>query len=151
MDIQGKWGPGADDVSNDVAGLSFVDQSNKTNNVYNGECQWLFRTVGPQHHIIKLLKCRAVDDKGDVLKQLAGGVLERDLLVGRAVSINFTIAKKESPAIDGNWIEFPAGWKRCLGKDFSDRDAYCGENRKEFKSFIMPDGRDCNVYPNCIE
>ncbi len=153
--LQGKWGVADRAKSNDSAGISFVDslamEPSLKNKFYNGECQWLFRTVGSERHIIKILRCRAIDEKGQVLKQMAGGVLTRDQLAGKTVTWTFKVAKEEEPYMGDTWIKFENGWKRCMGKGLDDRYGFCRGNSKDFKPFKMPDGRDCTIYPNCTE
>lgn len=45
----------------------------------------------------------------------------------------------------------PGGWKRCMGKGFEDQYAFCRGNDKDFSSFIMPDAKQCTIYPGCAE
>lgn len=156
FDMQGKWGPDDSDMSNDGAGISFVDLSDSTstpdqnNKIYNGECQWLFRTDGSERHIIKILKCRAVDEGGRVLKQLAGGVLERDSLVNKTVNVSFKVAEEGKPYYKGSWLKTPVGWKPCTGRWGTKNEEFCTVPPK-FTDFKMSDGRICTVYPNCTE
>ena len=49
------------------------------------------------------------------------------------------------------WVKVPNGWKRCMGENFEDQDAYCFGNYKDFSGFQMPDGRQCTIYPDCTE
>lgn len=153
FDVEGQWGPNAMNYDGTFSGaISVVDrEEGRSSKLYNGECQWLFRTMGPYRYIVKILQCRAVDEKGEVLNRLAGGALQRDQLAGTTVNMAFRVANKEMPAVGDNWIQFPAGWKRCFGKNMDDPYAFCNGNTTDFKSFKMPDGRDCTIYPNCIE
>lgn len=159
LHIEGQWGKRELDMSLQRAGLSILDEPTETLRpfpasgplVFQGQCQWFFRTVGSKRFIRKILQCRALDTNGVVQKSLAGGALQRDQLAGKTVKLVLTVAKEELPAVGDNWIKFPTGWKRCMGKGLDDRDAFCFGNTTEFKPFKMPDGRDCTVYPNCTE
>ena len=82
---------------------------------------------------------------------IGGSLLHRDQLADSTVKLVLSVAKEEEPAIGDNWIKFPAGWKRCMGKGLDDRYGFCRGNTKDFKTFKMPDGRDCTVYSKCTE
>ncbi len=153
FDVEGQWGPDSADKDGVFSGaISVVDRQEGVNpKLYNGECQWLFRTGGPDRYILKILQCRAVDEKGEVLKRLAGGALQRDQLAGTTVNMAFKVAAEEKPYMGDTWIKFENGWKRCMGKGLDDRYGFCRGNNKDFKSFKMPDGRDCTIYPTCTE
>jgi hypothetical protein len=159
LNLRGKWGLARLDGSNDFASLSFYDELADGRpgfpatgvQEFQGQCQWLFRTIGPNRNIRKILHCRAVDAEGEMVKRMAGGVLQRDQLPGRTVRMVFSLAKEEEPYMGDNWIRFPQGWKRCLGKSLEDQYAFCRGNTTDFKPFKMPDGRTCTVYPNCTE
>ena len=159
LKIKGQWGKRELDMSLQTAGLSIHDEPSETLRplptsgplVFQAQCQWLFRTVGSKRFIRKILQCRALDANGVVQKSLAGGALQRDQLAGKTVKLVLTEAKEELPAIGDNWVKFPAGWKRCMGKGLDDLYGFCRGNTTDFKPFKMPDGRDCTVYPNCTE
>ncbi|VVP61869.1 hypothetical protein PS870_06465 [Pseudomonas fluorescens] len=159
LNIEGQWGKRDLDMDMGTAFLSVRDEPSETTPlfptsgplVFQGQCQWLFRTMGPYRYIVKILQCRALDANGIVQKSLAGGALQRDQLAGKTVKLVLTMAKEEVPAVGDNWIKFPAGWKRCMGKGLDDPFAFCFGNTTDFKTFKMPDGRDCTVYPNCTE
>ncbi|WP_256580791.1 hypothetical protein [Pseudomonas sp. QTF5] len=159
LNLRGKWGPARLDGSNDFASLSFYDALADDRpdfpasgiQAFQGQCQWLFRTMGHKRNIRKILHCRAVDASGQMVKRMAGGVLQRDQLPGRTVRMVFGMAAEERPFGQDTWIRFPQGWKRCLGENLEDQDAFCRGNTVDFKSFKMPDGRECTVYPNCTE
>ena len=159
LHIEGQWGKRELDMSLQRAGLSILDEPTETLRpfpasgplVFQGQCQWFFRTMGPYRYIVKILQCRALDTNGVVHKSLAGGALQRDQLAGKTVKLVLTVAKEELPAIGDNWIKFPTGWKRCMGKGLDDLYGFCRGNTTDFKPFKMPDGRDCTVYPNCTE
>ena len=157
--IEGQWGKRELDMSLASAGFSVSDEpsalppatSTPQTQIFNGQCQWLFRTVGPKRFIRKILKCRALDAKGEIQKRMIGGRLHRDQLADSTVKLVLSVAKEEEPAVGDNWVKFPQGWKRCMGEDLDDRDAFCFGNTTDFKNFKMPDGRDCTIYPNCTE
>ena len=159
LNIKGRWGERELDMDMDTAGLSIRDEPTETTRpfpasgplVFLGQCQWFFRTMEPYRYIVKVLECRALDANGVVQKSLMGGSMLRDGLAGRTVKLILTEAKEELPAVGDNWIKFPTGWKRCMGKGLDDLYGFCRGNTTDFKPFKMPDGRDCTVYPNCTE
>jgi hypothetical protein len=159
LNLDAKWGTRWSDIGGDFASLSFRDVLGADSPAYpasgtqefQGQCQWLFRTAGPKQAIIKILHCRAVDAEGQMVKRMAGGFLQRDQLPSRTVRMVLRMATEERPFGRDTWIRFPQGWKRCLGESFEDQDAFCRGNTTAFKSFKMPDGRECTVYPNCTE
>jgi hypothetical protein len=158
LNLRGKWGPDRHDGSNDFASLSFYDELADDRpgfpafgvQEFQGQCQWLFRTVGPERAIIKILHCRAVDADGQMVKRMAGGVLQRDQLPDRTVRMVFRMANQEAPYFDLYWFKTPSGWKPCGGRWGRDIEELCLEP-PQFKDFKMPDGRTCTVYPNCTE
>ena len=115
--------------------------------VFQGQCQWLFRTVGSRRFIRKILQCRALDANGVVQKSLMGGSMLRDGLAGRTVKLVLTEAKEEQPYFGRSWLETPKGWKPCI----ETKETFRCQNPPTFTDFKMPDGRDCTVYPNCTE
>ena len=159
LNIEGQWGQRELDMDMDSAGLSIRDELSETTQpfpatgplVFQGQCQWLFRTMGPHRYIVKILQCRAFDANGVVQKRLAGGSMLRDGLAGRTVKLVLVEAKEERPAFGDSWVKFPAGWKRCMGKGPNDFYGFCHGKTTDFVPFKMPDGRDCTVYPNCTE
>ena len=159
LNIKGRWGERELDMDMDTAGLSIRDEPTETTRpfpasgplVFQGQCQWFFRTVGSRRFIRKILQCRALDANGVVQKSLAGGSMLRDGLAGRSVKLVLTEAKEEEPAFGDSWVKFPAGWKRCMGKGPDDFYGFCYGKTTDFVPFKMPDGRDCTVYPNCTE
>ena len=116
-----------------------------------GRCQWLFRTVGPKRYIRKLLDCKKVDDKGLVTKGRPVGAYTLDQLPGKTVRLKIKLADEERPSIGNTWVKFPNGWKRCMGTGMEDQYAFCRTNKKDFSTFLMPDGTQCFIYPNCTE
>jgi len=159
FELQGKFGTDRLDIGRDYAGISIQDKvtDSPSTSVASGpkvlqnQCQWLFRTAGPDRYIVKILKCRTANENGQMLHSGAGGVLQRDQLAGNTVKMVFTMAVEEQPAVGDNWVKFPSGWKRCMGNSLEDPYAFCRGNTTDFKPFKMPDGRDCTVYPRCIE
>ena len=154
LTIEGRWGPGREHTSQEFATFSISDdtsQQTSTSQVFKGQCQWLFRTMGPYRYIVKIPKCRALNTNGDMEKRMIGGRLHRDQLADSTVKLVLSVAKEEEPAVGDNWVKFPTGWKRCMGKGLDDRYGFCRGNTTDFKPFKMPDGRDCTVYPNCTE
>ena len=117
----------------------------------NGQCQWMFRTIGPDRYISKLLDCKKIDDQGMVTKRRPVGAYTLDQLPGKTVKLKIKLADEERPSIGDTWVKFPNGWKRCIGETFEDQYAFCFGNYKDFSSFKMPDGRDCTIYPGCTE
>ena len=158
LNIKGRWGERELDMDMDTAGLSIRDEPTETTRpfpasgplVFQGQCQWLFRTMGPYRYIVKILQCRALDANGVVQKSLAGGSMLRDGLAGRTVKLVLTEAKEEEPYFDRYWIKTMSGWKPCKGNWGRDIEELC-VSPPQFKPFKMPDGRNCTVYPNCTE
>ena len=158
LNIEGQWGKRDLDMSLQKAALSIRDEPTETTRpfpasgplVFQGQCQWLFRTVGSRRFIRKILQCRALDANGVVQKSLAGGSMLRDGLAGRTVKLVLTEAKEEEPYFDRYWIKTMNGWKPCKGNWGRDIEELC-VSPPQFKTFKMPDGRDCTVYPNCTE
>lgn len=151
LDVEGRWGPNKFNLDSDYASLSFRDgTSNLKPQVFNGECKWLFRTMGPYRYIVKILQCRAVDGQGKVVERLAGGILRRDSLAGKTVKLAFKVAIEEEPYYDDAWLKTPKGWKPCTGRWGTNNEEYC-TTPPQFTDFKMPDGRSCTAYPNCSE
>lgn len=163
IELRGKWGEGkwgADwaQTHGDYASLSFQDElpagySGMPVNgekVLPGQCTWLFRTMGPERAIRKILQCRGLDEQGQVLKRWPGGALQRDQLAGQTVKLVIGLAQEERPYMGDTWVRFPNGWKRCMGKSLDDQYAFCRGNITDFKPFKM-DGRECTIYPSCTE
>ncbi len=117
----------------------------------NGQCQWMFRTVGPKRYIRKLLDCKKVDDQGLVTKGRPVGAYTLDQLPGKTVKLKIKLAAEERPGWGDTWVKVPNGWKRCMGEGPEDQRGYCRGNYEDFSSFKMPDGRSCTIYPGCTE
>lgn len=159
FDLNAQWGSRSTDVGGDFAGISIRDRlpadapGMPQSGVLElfGQCQWLFRTAGPQHAILKILKCAALETPGQAGNARAGGAVRRDELGGKTIRVNISLTDEERPFMGDNWVRFPKGWKRCLGTSFEDRYAFCRGNTTDFKPFKMPDGRLCDIYPTCTE
>ena len=158
LHIRGQWGTRELDMSLQRAGISIRDEPTENLRpfptsgplVFQGQCQWFFRTMGPYRYIVKTLECRALDANGVVQKSLAGEALLRDQLAGKTVKLVLTEAKEELPYFDRYWIKTIRGWKPCKGNWGRDIEELC-VTPPQFKPFKMPDGRDCTAYPNCTE
>lgn len=152
-----KWGPRDSDVGGDNSSFSVRDYSDpdvpgmpETGvQELHRRCQWRFRTVGPQHAIIKLLTCSAFGLASQPQEQPTGVVVLRDQLRGKTLRTTLVVTDEEAPYFDDTWVAVPGGWKRCKGKSFEDLYAFCDGNTTEFKPVKMPDGRICDVYPSC--
>ncbi|MEW5544518.1 hypothetical protein [Pseudomonas soli] len=116
---------------------------------FYGKCQWLFRTMGPDRVIRKILDCKKDKERGEVSLGSPFGAYLASQLPGKTVRMNIRLEDKEIPSIGDTWVEFPSGWKRCLGKGVEDMYGFCRGNTTDFINFKMPDGRICNIYPNC--
>ncbi|QXH69277.1 hypothetical protein [Pseudomonas asgharzadehiana] len=157
FDVYAKWGSRDSDLDGDLGSIAILDRSDIHSSEMPdsgvqqlpGQCQWLFRTVGPKQAIIKLLKCNSLDALGQLQKTPIGGLAQRDQLAGKTLRMALRVIDEEAPAIDDNWVAVPDGWKRCKGKSFEDPYAFCNGNVTDFKPIKMPDGRTCEVYPSC--
>ncbi|MCP2226684.1 hypothetical protein OKW12_002093 [Pseudomonas silensiensis] len=155
-EVDAKYGAARLNLGRDYTGISFQDGiadnlSPPSPTTLQKQCEWLFRTVGPNRYIAKILKCKSVATPEQESGAVAKGPLQRAQLVGKTVKVVFAISSEERPAVGDNWVKFPSGWKRCMGDSLEDPYAFCGDNKTDFKPFKMPDGRDCTVYPACTE
>jgi hypothetical protein len=116
-----------------------------------GECQWFFRTVGPERYLIKLLRCKKMDAQGNVGRSRPSTAYTLTQLPGKTVRLKIKLADEEIPAIGDTWSKVPGGWKRCMGDNFEDQYAFCYGNHKDFSTFKMVDERICTIYPGCTE
>lgn len=153
LDIYAKWGERYSDVGGDITGFSVRDRADAEADrpdagvqELQGQCQWLFRTSGPKHTVIKVLTCSALRSKAQ-----AGGVVERDHLSGRALRVTVALSNEERPYFGNTWVRVPQGWRRCLGRGLADQYGFCRGEDSEFRVFQMPDGRECRIYPTCTE
>ena len=154
LTIEGRWGPGREHTSQEFATFSISDdtsQQTSTSQVFKGQCQWLFRTMGPYRYIVKIPNCRALNANGNMEKRMIGGRLHRDKLANSTVRLVLSVANREEPYYTNFWIETQKGWKACTGLWGTPNEELCTKPYKFLKSFKMPDGRDCTVYPNCTE
>ncbi|KSW25485.1 MULTISPECIES: hypothetical protein [unclassified Pseudomonas] len=158
VELRGKWRLNAplteSSSSSDTASLSFRDAlpANYPGmpasglRAVEGQCHWMFRTVGPQRYIIKLLKCQALED-GQVQKWKPGAVLQRDQLPGKTVRLVIGMSGEEEPYYGRSWLKTDAGWKPCL----ETKETIRCQAPPTFTDFKLPDGRTCTVYPTCTE
>ncbi len=118
---------------------------------FYGQCQFLFRTSGGNRRIVKILDCKGEDEKGVLARgrPVAGYTL--DQLPGKTVKLTIKLVEEEIPAIKDTWVKVPNGWKRCMGDNFEDQYAFCYGDYKRFSGFMMPDGKQCTIYPGCTE
>ncbi|AZE23739.1 hypothetical protein [Pseudomonas chlororaphis] len=160
LDIYATYGEDRGDFGSDTAVIVVREQLEEHQkrafdaageSAINGQCQWLFRTIGPDRYITKLLNCKKVDAQGMVTKGRPVGAYTLDQLPGKTVKLKIKLADEERPAIGDTWVKVPGGWKRCMGKSFEDQYAFCFGNYKDFSTFLMPDGKQCSIYPGCTE
>ncbi|MEB0229053.1 hypothetical protein [Pseudomonas sp. 10S4] len=154
--VDAKYGAARLDLGRAFTGISFQDGSAEASSpppvlVLQKQCEWLFRTAGPDRYIEKILKCKSVatpDKTGDTIIK---GPMQRVQFAEKTIKVVFSMAEEETPYMGDTWVKFPEGWKRCMGKSLDDPYAFCRGNTTDFKPFKMPDGRDCTVYPHCTE
>lgn len=157
FDIYAKWGKRDTDVGGVIAGFSVRDPTdadrpgmpNTGVQELHKQCMWLFRTVGPQHAIRKVLECGSFGLVSQPQEYQPSAVVQRDQLPGNTLRVKLTLTDEEEPYFDDSWVVVPGGWKRCKGRSFEDLDAFCYGNSTDFKPIKMPDGRICDVYPSC--
>ncbi len=154
FDVRAKWAGSIWDVGGDRAVVGIRDRWDHGTGMPEsgvqtlvGRCHWMFRTIGPLHAIVKILRCRSLDATGQ--QRLAGGVAQRDQLAGKKLRMVLALTDEEQPYFNDNWVAVPGGWRRCKGDSFEDIDAFCRGNATDFKPIKMPDGRICDVYPSC--
>ena len=152
--VDAKYGAARLDLGRAFTGVSFRDGTvdgpiPPPVLVLQKQCEWLFRTDGPDRYIVKILKCKSVATPELASDPVAKGPMPRAQFAGKTIKVVFDISSEERPAVGDNWVKFPAGWKRCMGESLEDPYAFCGDNKTNFKPFKMPDGRDCTVYPAC--
>ena len=119
--------------------------------VFQGECEWRFRTSGSKRRIVKLLACKDINIGRSSTRGGPVALFTLDQLPGKTVTMKIDLAGQEIPAIGDTWVKFSGGWKRCMGDGFEDQYAFCNGNEKNFSDFIMPDGTKCSIYPGCTE
>ncbi len=118
---------------------------------FSGQCQWLFRTIGPKRYITKILTCRNTDTQGNVTQGHPFAAYTLDQLPGKTVRLKIKLAEEERPYMKDTWVKVAGGWKRCMGENFEDQYAFCYGNYKDFSTFRMVDERICTIYPGCTE
>lgn len=118
---------------------------------FYGHCQFLFRTSGGKRRIVKILDCKGIDAKGVLARGRPIVAYTLDQLRGKTVKLHIKLVEEERPYLSDTWVKVPDGWKRCMGKGFEDQYAFCNGNYKNFSGFIMPDGKQCTIYPGCTE
>ncbi|MGF6208474.1 hypothetical protein [Pseudomonas frederiksbergensis] len=155
-EVDAKYGAARLNLGRDYTGISFQDGSEDTltpplPTTLQKQCEWLFRTVGTNRYIAKILKCKSAATPEQANGTVAEGPLQRAQLAGKTIKVVFSVAKEEQPYMGDTWVKFPEGWKRCMGKSLDDPYAFCRGNTTDFKPFKMPDGRECTIYPNCTE
>jgi hypothetical protein len=160
LEINSVYGKTRRDVGVDTAGIVIRDeleeQYKRTFNargesIFHGQCQWLFRTMGPKRRIVKLLDCKKTDALGELGRGRPFSAYTLDQLPGKTVKMKIKLVDEEDPYFTGKWVRFKNGYKRCMGKSFEDQHAFCYGNFNYFSSFLMPDGRVCSIYPGCTE
>ena len=158
FDLYAKWGARNSDVGGDIASIFIRDRSEEGKpgipesglQELFGQCQWLFRTVGQARALIKILKCKSLND-GTFQKTLDWGAVGRDQLSGRTLRMAIEFNSDERPYLGDTWIRFPDGWRRCSGESVDDKYGFCERDTAKFGPFKMPDGRECDIYPTCTE
>ena len=118
---------------------------------FYGRCKWYFRTIGKTRVLRKLLICKDTDAEGNLTLGYPWAPYALNQLPGKTVKIKITLDKEEKPYMKDTWVKVPNGWKRCMGKSFEDQSAFCYGNYKDFSGYIMPDGKQCTIYPGCTE
>ncbi|MDF9620952.1 hypothetical protein P5705_25185 [Pseudomonas entomophila] len=160
IDIIAKYGDKSHQQDGDRANIgTYVTLEDKyrrtlqsdTEDTFYGVCQWLFRTAGADRVIKKILSCKKDNERGEKGRGKPFAAYTLDQLPGKIIRMNLRLADTERPYFKDTWIEFPNGWKRCLGEGMADLHAYCWGNHTDFSEFIMPDGRLCTIYPGCKE
>ncbi|AZF04718.1 hypothetical protein [Pseudomonas sp. R5-89-07] len=155
--INASWGQRWSDIGRDYALIYFHDRWEPGMPLMPetgvqelpGRCQWLFRTAGPEHAILKFLWCKSLDAAGELKTARPGGHVHRDALPGKTLRLVLGFTEEEEPAVADNWVKVLGGWKRCKGESAEDLYAFCRGNVPDFKAFKMPDGRLCSIYPSC--
>ncbi|AVO59565.1 hypothetical protein [Pseudomonas chlororaphis] len=114
---------------------------------FSGQCQWLFRTIGPNRYITKILDCKKTDASGALLKNRPFAAYTLDQLPGKTVKMKITLADEEQPYYGRSWVKSSDGWKPCI----ETKETIRCQSPPTFTDFRMPDGRTCSIYPGCTE
>jgi len=160
LSIKATYGKDYGDMSSDFGGIAVRNWANdKYKGTFNaqgdgeffGRCQWWFRTIGKKRYITKILNCLNTDSQGVQFGARPFAAYTLEELAGKTIRLKISLASKEKPGWGDTWVEVPGGWKRCMGKSFTDQPGYCDGNYTDFSTFKMPDGRICTIYPGCTE
>ncbi|MFJ4344929.1 hypothetical protein [Pseudomonas sp. NPDC089401] len=144
----------------DRAGLMFrTELEDKHKRIFNskdesefyGECYWVFKTSGKYRSLTKYIECRKDLERGERGKGKPSAIYARDQLPGKTIKMSIRLLDKEKPGVKDTWIEFPNGWKRCLGDGFEDPYGFCRGNTSDFSYYTGPYGEICTIYPGCEE
>ena len=143
-EVDAKYGADFRNVGRAHTGISFRDGNADSPVppsvlVLQKQCQWFFRTAGPDRYIVKILKCKSVETPDQASDSDIKGPMQRAQFAEKTIKVIFSIAKEETPYMGD------------MGKNLANPYAFCRGNTTDFKPFKMPDGRDCTVYPNCTE
>ena len=114
---------------------------------FTGQCQWLFRTIGPKRYITKILDCKKTDEQGSLVRGHPFAAYTLDQLPGKTVRLKIKLAEEEIPYFGRSWLKTSGGWKPCI----ETKETFRCQTPPTFTDFRMPDGRRCEVYPSCIE
>lgn len=118
---------------------------------FYGECYWRFRTMGKKRQLSKELSCRQDASRGEVGLDVVYAVYTLDQLPGKTIRMNIRLLDEEKPGEPNRWVQFPNGWKRCMGDGFEDPYAFCDGNTSDFSHFTGPNGVVCTIHPGCKE
>lgn len=160
LDINATYGPVRSDFGGDSGQIAVRENFDvRDKGTFNatgeseffGQCQWLFRTIGPDRYIAKILDCKSTDAQGKRILGRPFAAYTLDQLPGKTVRLKIKLADEEEPYMGDTWVKLPGGWKRCMGKSFEDQHAFCYGNYTNFSTFRMPDDRICTIYPGCTE
>ncbi|WP_110995747.1 hypothetical protein [Pseudomonas sichuanensis] len=158
--IFARWAEARRAQSYDFAGLKFYAELEdkytrkfkaKEGDTFYGQCQWMFRTNGKNRDINKKLLCNKDVDRGERGKGKPFAIYTLDQLPGKTIRMNVRVLDKDTPGDGDTWVEFPNGWKRCMGKGFDDPYGFCRGNVTDFSHFTGPNGETCTIYPGCKE
>jgi hypothetical protein len=117
--------------------------------------------VVPEHAKVKklsvYLQCRNADqqwslpDIDDSLKYDSDITVSIDELKRHPVRYVYRRTPNVRPRFRDNWREFDNGWKACVADwDWLGEES-CDFRDPQFTKFLMPDGRQCTIYPGCTE
>lgn len=101
-------------------------------------CSWTFQISRLYLEVSKQLSCKG-----------AGAYVIRKDLPNKTFRLLFELSSQERPYREGYWLKTKYGWKPCTGRWGTRFDELCTEP-PQFRTFKM-NGRECTVYPNCLE